>query len=203
MSSQFHVTEEPWGHHYKVVASDGEGGKRHYFVENSQYASKQTDLTIHDGTEIDGPIVGLSKFRRFTSNCDIRLDEAGEWLSLAKKGVVTPNYTFQIPLHGQMTHLTWKKTRSMGSFYGPYGNLKLVDEQSHVLAVFSSDGDSLVTGRLDMYGDYGESFDRMALLTALAVRERSRRQTTRSARVGHENVYTTGAACGGAGGGAC
>jgi hypothetical protein len=198
MPIQFHVTEEPWGHHYKVVASDGEGGKRHFFIEN-----KKPDLTIHDGTEIDGPIVGLSRFRRFTSNCDIRLDDAGEWMSLAKKGVVTPSYTFQIPLHGQMTHLAWKKTRSMGSFYGPYGNLKLVDEQSlDVMAVFSSNGDSLVTGRLDMYGDYGESFDRMALLTALAVRERSRRQTTRSARVGHENVYTTGA-CGGAGGGAC
>lgn len=151
MSSQFHVTEESWGHHYKVVASDREAEKRYFFVENSSYTPKKPDLIIHDSTEIDGPVVGLSKFWRFTSNCDIRLDDTGEWMCLANKGVATPSYTFQIPLQGQMTHLAWKKTRSMGSFFGPYGNLKLIDEQSQdVLAVFSSNGDSSVTGRLDM-----------------------------------------------------
>lgn len=40
-----------------------------------------------------------------------------------------------------------------------------------VLAVFSSNPTSLVTGRLDIYVDSGESFDRMALLMGLAVRE--------------------------------
>lgn len=97
-----------------------------------------------------------------------------------------------MPLHGEMRSLAWKRTRSLGRHSSPYGNTKLVDEQSQeVLAVFS-DSRSLVTGRLELHADYGEAFDRMALLTGLTVREKHRRQTTRTARAGREDVYTVG-----------
>ena len=77
-----------------------------------------------------------------------------------------------------------------------------MDEKTNeVLAVFSRDGFAFVPGCLDIYGSYGDSFDQIALLTGLAVREQQRRQTTRSVRAGRENVYTMGAAGGGAGGG--
>lgn len=203
--TQFHVTEESLGHHYNVVAADDAGGKHQFFIENSPSASKKADLTIYDGADSHGTTIGLCKFHRFSSNCDVKIvdenAETDEWKSVTKKGIVSPSFTFQIPLQGQMANLAWKKTRSLGSGSSPYGNMKLVDEQSeNVLAVFSSDPFSLVTGRLDMQGDFGESFDRWALLTGVAVRERQRRQNTRSVRT-KDNVYTMGAAVGSAGGG--
>lgn len=203
--TQFHVTEESLGHHYNVIAADDAGGKHQFFIENSPSASKKPDLTIYDGADGQGQVIGICKFHRFSSNCDVKLvDEHVDtdgWKSITKKGIVSPSFAFQIPMHGQVTNLAWKKTRSLGDGSSPYGNLKLVNEQSDdVLAVFSSDPFSLVTGRLDMQVNYGESFDRWALLTGVAVRERQRRQNTRSVR-SRDNVYTMGAAVGGPGGG--
>lgn len=204
--TQFHVTEESLGHHYNVVAADDAGGKHQFFIENSPSAAKKPDLTIYDGADSQGPMVGICKFHRFSSNCDVNIvdghvDTNDRWKSVTKKGIVSPSFAFQIPVHGQMANLAWKKTRSMGSASSPYGNMKLVNEQSEdVPAVFSSDPFSLVTGRLDMRGDFGESFDRWALLTGVAVRERQRRQNTRPVRT-RDNVYTMGAAVGVAGGG--
>lgn len=209
--TQFHVTEESLGHHYNVTTAADEGEKHQFFIENSPSAAEKADLTIHDGADPNGPIIGISKFHRFSSNCDVRLADDNppkprqeDWVHLTKKGLVSTSYSFQIPLQGQLATLAWKKTRSMGSGSSPYGNMKLVHEQHNdVLAVFSSDPFSLVTGRLDMYGDYGELFDRWALLTGVAVRERTRRQNNRSVRT-RDNVYTVGAAGGGAGsGGGC
>lgn len=114
---------------------------------------------------------------------------------------MSPTFSFEAPLHGQPCHLTWKKTRSFGSHRSSYGNLKLVDDSQKVLAVFSAGPVSGVTGTLEMQVDLGDEIDRMTLLTVLAVRERQRRQTTRSARAGREQVMTTGAAIGGAGAG--
>lgn len=204
--TQFHITEESLGHHYNVLADDDAGGKHQYFIKNSPSAAKQPDLTIYDGANSQGPTIGLCKFHRFSSNCDVKIvDGHAEaydgWRSITRKGIISPSFTFQIPLQGQTTSLAWKKTRSLGSVSSPYGNMKLVDEQRvEVLAVFSSDPFSLVAGRLDMKGNFGESFDRWALLTGIAVRERQRRQNTRSVRT-RDNVYTMGAAVGGAGGG--
>jgi hypothetical protein len=204
--TQFHVTEDSLGHHYNVAAADDTGGKHQFFIENSPSAAKKLDLTIYDGADSQGPIVGLCKFHRFSSNCDVKLvdehigtDEG--WASITKKGIVSSSFTFKIPVHGQKSDFTWKKTHSLGDGSSPYGNMKLVDEHTaDVLAVFSSDPFSLVTGRLDIQGDFGESFDRWALLTGVAVRERQRRQNTRSVR-SRDNVYTMGAAVGGGGGG--
>lgn len=203
--TQFHVTEEALGHHYNATTADDAGGKHHFFIENSPSAAKKADLTIYDGTDSQRPIVGLCKFHRFSSHCDVKIadqhDDTYEWKLITKKGLVSPSFAFQIPIRGEVVHLAWKKTRSLGDGSSPYGNMKLINEQGHeVLAVFSSDPFSLVTGRLDIQRDFGESFARWALLTGVAVRERQRRQNTRSVR-SRDNVYTVGAAVGGAGGG--
>ncbi|KAJ5095458.1 hypothetical protein NUU61_004814 [Penicillium alfredii] len=209
-STQFHVTEESWGRHYRAVTDSKDGGKRHFFIENSQFSSQKPDITIHDGADINDSVIGLSKFRRLSSDCDVTLIEdeqtnKTDWVPLIKKGLVSASYSFYIPIQGQLSHLVWKKTRSMGSHSSPYANMKLVDEDSqNVLAVFSSDTYSLTAGRLDMTGDYGERVDRMVLLTGLAVRERQRRQNKGSVRARRDSVFTVGAAGGGAGsGGGC
>lgn len=201
MPTQFHVSEESLGHHYSVVTADEEGRQHQLYIENAPSASEKPHLTFYDGADKNGPIVGLSRFPRATNNCEVRLSDEQlneDWVPVTKKGFVSMKYTFQIP-GGKPGTLAWKKTRSMGSGSSPYGNMKLVDEQSRgVLAVFSSDPFSVVTGRLDMREDCGNSFDRWALVTGMAVREKQRRRNISSVRA-KENVYTMGAAGGGMG----
>lgn len=202
MPTQFHVTEESLGHHYKVVTTDNQGGKHQFYIENAPSATEKPDLTFYDGPDSNGPVIGLAKFPHVSANCDVKLiDEQlkEDWVPVTKKGFMAMKYTFQIPAGGKPGSFAWKKTRSMGSGSSPYGNMKLVDEKSQdVVAVFSSDPFSLVAGRLDMREDYGDSFDRWALVTGIAVRERQRRQNIRSVRA-KENVYSMGAAGGGMG----
>ncbi|KAJ5263929.1 hypothetical protein N7478_011534 [Penicillium angulare] len=201
--SQFQVTDESWGNHYHVIASN-DSGKHHLFIENNPFSKSPYDMTIHDGPNIEGRILGVSKFRQFTSNCDVKLDDDKEWIPMVKKGLISPSYSFEMSIDGINHKLSWKKTRSMGIGASAYGNSKLVDEESQaVLAVFSSDPHSLVTGQLDIYGDHGKTFGHMALLTGLVFREKQRRQSTRTARAGRDDVFTTGTAIGGAGGGGC
>lgn len=195
--TQYHISEDSWSHHFNVVAA---GSKRPMYIAVSP---SEPAITVYDGTSIDAPVLGLATFHRFSSNCDVRLDADKHWTHLTKKGLMSmsPTFSFEAPLHGQPCHLTWKKTRSFGSHRSSYGNLKLVDDSQKVLAVFSAGPVSGVTGTLEMQVDLGDEIDRMTLLTVLAVRERQRRQTTRSARAGREQVMTTGAAIGGAGAG--
>lgn len=201
MSTRQYMIEESWGPHYSAVTIDADGSQHQFFIENFPHDSQKPDLTLHHA-DVDGPIVGLTKFRRFSSNSDVRLEKDHDWIHVAKKGLVSPSFTFQMPIHGERRTLAWKKTRSLGKCRTPHGNIKLVDENSQeVLAVFSRDGFAFVPGCLDIYGNYGDSFEHISLLTGLAVREQQRRQTTRSVRAGRDNVYTVGAAGGGAGGG--
>ncbi|KAJ5677896.1 uncharacterized protein N7477_003529 [Penicillium maclennaniae] len=196
MPTQFQVSEESLGHHYSVVMTDDQGGEHHFYIENAPGVSEKADLTFYDGDDCTGPLIGLSKFPRVTKNCKVRLvDELSteDWVPVRKKGFMTTKYTFRIPAGHTQGLFTWKKTRSMGRGSSLYGNMKLVNEQSHdVLAVFSSDPFSIVTGQLDMYQDHGDSFDRWALITGMAVREKQRRHTIDAVR-SKDSVYTVGA----------
>lgn len=195
MPTQFHVTRESPSHNYCVVTDNDQGGQHQFYIENAPSATEKSDLTFYDGADNNGSVIGLSKFLRSSASCDVKED----WVSVTKKGFMSMKYTFHIPVRGELGSFAWKKTRSMGSGSTPHGNMKLVDEQSQdVVAVFSSDRFSLVTGRLDMREDYGDSFDRWALVTGIAVRESQRRQNVRSVRA-KENVYTMGGSGGGVG----
>lgn len=195
--AQYQISEDSWNHHFNVVTS---GHKHPLYIAVSP---SEPAITVYDGTSIDAPVLGLATFHRFSSNCDVRLDADKHWTSLTKKGLMSmsPTFSFEAPLRGEPCRLTWKKTRSWGSHRSPYGNLKLVDDDQNVLAVFSAGPVSGVTGTLEMQADLGEEAHRTFLLTVLAVRERQRRQTTRSARAGRDQAMTTGAAIGGAGAG--
>ncbi|KAJ5385808.1 hypothetical protein N7509_008349 [Penicillium cosmopolitanum] len=205
MSTRQFVIAESWGPHYTAVSLDAEGSKDRLFIENSPHAPKKPDLTLHR-TDVDGAVLGLTQFQRFSSNCNVRLENDDNEIHLAKKGLVSPSYTFDIHIHGKKRSLAWKRTRSLGNHRTPHGNIKLIDEESQeVMAVFSRDGFAFVPGCLDIYGTYGENFEQLSLLTGLAVREQQRRQTTRSVRAGQDNVYTMGVVGvgGGGGGGGC
>lgn len=201
MSTRQFVVEESWGPHYSAVSTNGDDLEHRLFIQNFPHDPKKPDLILRE-TDADGPSLGKAQFRRLSSNCDIQLENGQDGTQLSKQGLVSPSYKFQMPIYGEKRYLAWKKTRSLGNHNSPHGNIKLMDEKTNeVLAVFSRDGFAFVPGCLDIYGSYGDSFDQIALLTGLAVREQQRRQTTRSVRAGRENVYTMGAAGGGAGGG--
>lgn len=205
MSTRQFIVAESWGPHYTAVTLDAEGSQEQFFVENSPHAPKKPDLTLHR-TDCDGPILALTQFRRFSSDCIMRLENDDNEIYLAKKGLVSPSYAFDMHIHGERKRLAWKRTRSLGNHHTPHGNMKLIDEESQeVMAVFSRDGFAFVPGCLDIYGTYGEKFEQISLLTGLAVREQQRRQTTRSVRAGRDNIYTTGVVGigGGGGGGGC
>jgi hypothetical protein len=199
---QFHITEQPGCHHYNVTTTATTDNKQHLFLENSPFDNTQPDLRMHLGPDTTGPIIGTSKYKRFSQDCQISLEEDfdnrdSNWVNttLSKKGYLSPSYVFQAHLYGELGRFSWKKTHSMGSHATPLGNLKLVDESSDdVLAVFSSESYSLVPGCVEMCGEFGEEFDRLALLTGVSVREKQRRAQSRSMRHGKDYVFTAGAA---------
>jgi hypothetical protein len=210
---QFHITEQPGCHHYNVTTTDTANNKQHLFLENSPFDNTQPDLRMHIGPDPTGPIIGTSKYKRFSQNCQISLGEHFEnnpgsnWVNttLSKKGYLSPSYAFQARLYGEPGRFLWKKTHSMGRHATPLGNLKLVDESSdEVLAVFSSESYSLVPGCVEICGEFGEEFDQLALLTGVSVREKQRRAQSRSMRHGKDYLFTAGAAGVGMGmGGGC
>ncbi|KAJ5669679.1 hypothetical protein N7462_010749 [Penicillium macrosclerotiorum] len=152
--SQFHITEESWGNHYRVATTNSGGSTQHFFVENWPFDPHRPDLAIHAGPDPSSPVLALSKFRRFSADCEVAvLADAGaepEWMRLAKEGLMSPRYGFD----GDGGQFVWKKTRSMGSHATPLGNMKLVEARNlDVRAVFSSNSYTLVTGSLEMYGE--------------------------------------------------
>lgn len=204
---QFYITEQPGCHHYNVTSTDTIDNKQHLFLENSPFDNSQPDLRMHIGRGTTGPIIGISKYKRFSQDCHISLEEDAENpgseranTTLSKKGVLSPSYAFQSRLYCELGRFSWKKTHSMGRHATPLGNLKLVDESSDdVLAVFSSETYSLVPGCVEMCGEFGQVFDRLALLTGVSVREKQRRAQSRSMRHGKDYVFTVGVAGGGMG----
>lgn len=213
--NQFQITDQPGCHHYAVTntstaTTDPKG--QHFFLENSPFDTSQPDLRLHIGPDTTGPVIGVSKYKRFSQDCQISLfkNEADTeinpesvWkdINLVKKGYLSPNYAFQARLRGEMGQFSWKKTRSMGRHATPLGNLKLVDESSgEILAVYSSESYTLVTGLVEMCGEFGEEFDRLVLLTGVSVREKQRRAQSRQMRHGKDYVFTAGVAGVGGGG---
>lgn len=208
--NQFQITEQPGCHHYTVTNTTTTGEKQHLFLENSPFDTSQPDLRMHIGPDTTGPVVGVSRYKRFSQDCKISLVEheteaenKNRWMdsNLSKKGYLSPSFVFQAPVRGEIGRFSWKKTKSMGRHATPLGNLKLVDESSgEVLAVYSSESYSLVSGCVEMCGELGEEFDRLVLLTGVSVREKERRAQSRQMRHGKDHVFTAGVAGVGGGG---
>lgn len=214
--NQFQITEQP--HHYTVTSTrttttNPKG--QHLFPENSPFDTSQPDLRMHIGPDTTGPVIGASKYKRFSQDCQISLFEneadteinpenAWKNINLSKKGYLSPSYVFQARLYGEMSHFSWKKTKSIGKHATPLGNLKLVDGSSgEVLAVYSSESYTLVHGLVEMCRKFGEEFDRLALLTGVSVREEHLAAGAEQAddgRHGNDYVFTAGVAGVGGGG---
>ncbi|CAI7640317.1 unnamed protein product [Penicillium palitans] len=194
-AAQYHITHSSKREHYDVSTTD----KTHlYHVDNSTFTIGKPDLTFHHSPDRRGPVVGVCKFRHFSSDCEIGLQNperpnAMKWEYLHKEGFFRRRYWFRMELDDGTKHtFTWKQTRSHGKGSGTH---KLVEEaRQTVVAVLSSDGmfsKKIGYGSLDIYSDLGPRFYLMTLMSGIAVVERIRRAKPNAA----------GAGAGGSGGG--
>ncbi|KAJ5927533.1 hypothetical protein N7516_009306 [Penicillium verrucosum] len=176
-----------------------------YHIDNSSFTIGKPDLTFHHSPDSNGPIVGMCKFRHFSSDCEIGLRNPERpkemtWEYLHKEGFLFMKraYWFRMELDdGKKQTFTWKQTRSHGS---GSENHKLVEGTSQtVVAVISSDGmfsKKIDYGYLDIYSNLGPRFYLTALISGIAVVERIRRAKPSAAGGGAGGSS-------GAGGGIC
>ncbi|KAJ5121096.1 uncharacterized protein N7515_009057 [Penicillium bovifimosum] len=189
--AKYIITHSFWRHHYDVSAPNN----THLFhIENSAFTPGKPDLTLHRGSNSHGPVVAVCKFRHFSSDCEIGLADPTrpgkmEWGDLHKKGFLERSYSFRMRMDdGTDKTFIWKRTHSLGN---GHENHKLVEESSQtVMAVFSAGSIfSKTAGDLDIYVNPSSLFNLMALITGIAVVEKTRRGKN------------TGASAGGGGGG--
>lgn len=197
---QYLITHSFWRHDYDVSTPT----KQHlYHINNSSFTPGKPDLTFHRSSDANGPIVGVCKFRHFSSDCEIGVgspERPGKmnWEYLHKQGFTKRIYWFRMQMDdGSKKTFTWKRTHSLGS---GYENHKLVEESSQtVVAVFSSGSVfSKTTGHLDIYWNLGSRFNLMALISGIALVEKVRR-----AKNSASASSSGGAGAAAAGGGGC
>ncbi|KAJ5528570.1 hypothetical protein N7527_001963 [Penicillium freii] len=202
-AAQYHITHNFKREKYDVSTTN----KTHlYHIDSSTFTIGKPDLTFHHGPDSNGPVVGVCKFRHFSSDCEIGLRQPERpnemnWVYLHKEGFLFMKrvYWFRMELDdGTKQTFTWKQTRSLGS---GSENHKLVEETSQtVVAVLSSGGifsKKPGYGYLDISSNLGPRFYLTALISGIAVVERIRRATRSGAGAG---AGGSSAAAGGGGG---
>lgn len=177
--SQYQITRSFWGGRYSIA----QGGTHLYHVDNSHLTPGKPDLTFHAGADTSSPVVGVCKYGHFSSNTEIGLGDPAhphsmKWERMSRQGTLNIRYSFRMAFGDRSPEtFIWKNTRSHGS--GITGNLKLVRETSQdVIAIFSaSNGFTRKAGTLEIAAAYGNEFQFMVLITAIALCEsRQRRQ---------------------------
>lgn len=107
--------------------------EQHFFLE---IYTSQPNLRLHIGPNTNGPVIGVSKYKRFSQDCQISLFEnkadkeinrESGWkdINLVKKGDLSPNCAFQARLRGELGQFSWEKTKSMGRAYQAIGKLEV------------------------------------------------------------------------------
>ncbi|KAJ5558048.1 hypothetical protein N7535_009538 [Penicillium sp. DV-2018c] len=193
-AAKYIITHSFWKHHYDVSAPNN---TPLFHVENSSFTPGKPELTFHRGSNSRGEVVGVCKFRHFSSDCEVGLGDPArpgkmDWEYLHKKGFLERAFWFRMQMDdGSKRTFIWKRTHSLGN---GHENHKLVEESSQtVMAVFSAGSIfSKTTGDLDIYVNPSSRFNMMVLITGIAVVERARRAKSSAA-----------ASAGGGGGGAC
>ncbi|KAJ5606863.1 hypothetical protein N7537_003482 [Penicillium hordei] len=196
-TAQYLITHSFWRHNYDVRTTN----KTHlYHIANSSFTPGKPDLTFYRSPDSNGPIVGVCKFRHFSSDCEIGVGDPERpnkmnWEYLHKQGFTKRVYWFRMELDdGTKRTFTWKRTHSLGS---GFENHKLVEETSQtVVAVFSSGGIfSKTTGYLDIYSNLGQRFYLMVLISGIALVEKIRRAKQSSAGAGAAGAAGGGGGC--------
>ncbi|KAJ5166064.1 hypothetical protein N7492_006360 [Penicillium capsulatum] len=165
-SAHFEVTHSLWRNNIDLACN----GNTIYHVETAQMTLRGPHLTFHAGQDFSAPVVGVCKFKHFSSDIELGIGNPSRpnsmrWDRLTHEGVFSIRYSFRVAFGGGSAEtFTWKKA-SMGT--GIAGNLTLVRERDQkVVAVFSSKSGFTRKSELDIYGEsYGPQFEFMVVPT--------------------------------------
>ncbi|KAK2594470.1 hypothetical protein QQS21_007817 [Conoideocrella luteorostrata] len=162
--------------------------------------SSYPDLTLHDGVNAQAPVVGVAYIVKFKVGFKIGLGDPTNVSSMIWEDLKSENklnsafgWSMELPLpQDSVTDSTnwaacerrsfmWKRTRRVAvdgvSIHAiSMRNWKLVDDEGKLVAVFTNNISRGQAGTLQMNVDLGDAFEKMALMTLLAVYERMRRQ---------------------------
>ncbi|KAF7714730.1 Uncharacterized protein PECH_007733 [Penicillium ucsense] len=174
---RFIVSHGVFQHAYDICNSTGQA---EYHVDVSHWTPGKADMTFHKGADSSHPIIGIAKFQHLSKDAELGLvdpsrPEGMERIPLPCDAFMTVQYAFQVIFPGEHHRrtYTWKRTRSHG--FGSQA-LKLVDETGRVIAVYSAGGGlTSRTGQMDLYVNYGEKFQLIALMSGLALQEKLHR----------------------------
>ncbi|RHZ43597.1 uncharacterized protein CDV56_101447 [Aspergillus thermomutatus] len=201
----YHIYNTLFRHDYSVHNADKE---QLYHVHNSTWTPKKPDLSIHAGTSTQAPVLAVCKFLHFSRHLKVGIGNpetpnSVNWEDLVCLSHLHARYRFQIFLHSEhgveRRSFIWKSTHSVGvgdtkpSIFS-WRNYKLVDEATdRLIAVFTSNfWGYKKSGKLEIYANYGQEFDLMVIITAVALYEKQRRR---------DSSASSGGGGGGGGGG--
>ncbi|GFF42823.1 hypothetical protein IFM46972_07001 [Aspergillus udagawae] len=193
----YHIYNTLFRHDYNVHNANKE---QLYHVHNSTWTPKKPDLSVHAGTSAEAPVLAVCKFLHFSRHLVVGLGNpetpnSVDWEDLVSLSHLHARYRFQMSLNSEYgverRAFIWKSTHSVGigdtnpSKFS-WRNYKLVDEATdRLVAVFTSSiWGCKKSGKLEIYANYGENFDLMVIITALALYEKQRRRDNRSSSGG-------------------
>lgn len=157
---------------------------------------RKPDLSVHAGSSAEAPVLAVCKFLNFSRHFKVGLGNPDtpnsvNWEDLVSLSHLHARYRFQMSLHSEYgverRAFIWKSTHSVGvgdtkpSMFS-WRNYKLVDEATdRLVAVFTNSlWGYTKSGKLEIYANYGQEFELMVIVTALALFERQRRRDHRS-----------------------
>lgn len=159
-----------------------------YYVRTSTFTPGKPEITFHVG-ERGGPVVGVVNFLKFSSHSKVGLGDPADnlnmtWEDLRKESFDHSKYRFEMTVNGVRKGFLWKRTRSIGvegSVPNKFSesNFKLLDEGTgELVGVYSTNGIKSIKkmGKFQLNKNYGSEFDRMFLLTGMALLERLQRR---------------------------
>jgi hypothetical protein len=174
-------------------------GTATYFLESPQLQPGKPGLTLYAGAEgADEAVLGVATFITFSSLTKLGLGDPSHpaqmvWEDMTKERINYSIYRWEMTIQdrdgARRRAFLWKRTHSVsaGKIQPTKLDLqcfKLVDELSgELFASFGhKDWTSMTkTGQIEIRKSYGPEFDAMALLSLLAVFEKSRRRERRDA----------------------
>ncbi|PYI05694.1 hypothetical protein BO78DRAFT_317465 [Aspergillus sclerotiicarbonarius CBS 121057] len=197
-SHVYQIANTMFRHHYNVTTT---AGAPLYRVENSSITPNKPDLTVHAGSDNNGPTVAVCKFLHFSRHVKVGLGDPRDVNSISYEDLLAQDHrhakyrwqmTMQTANGYERQSFLWTRTHNVGvqedSKTNKFSNrnFKLVEEQTgRVVAIFTNSVWAFKeTGKLQVYVDYGREFDLMALTTVLALYEKARRRREASAASG-------------------
>ncbi|KAJ5157550.1 uncharacterized protein N7482_008650 [Penicillium canariense] len=190
-SRLFHIYKPAFRRHYEIKSADHQPL---YYADISAFTHGKPDLTLHAGTNNQAPKVAASKFLKLSGDSKLALGDPDDmantqWEDMTKESAIHSKYRLEMTIpstqgagYGERRAFLWKRTHSVKvddtkSLSLSMRCFKMIDERTEqVVAVFTRERSFTKCGTLQIRVEFGEEFEKMALISGLSLYERSRRR---------------------------